>query len=501
MGSRILRLFLKMVATVEVDTSKENLGLEPLPDIDFNIRAGNTLVGVGTEKEIDTLYDGFFDFDNSKETVEEQCDMVSKAFNHYKQIQLTYGEDFESFKQAKKDLADRLADLRGKLDEMLKKRHYPGKDLDEWKESHQPFHWYAEFYDIIHDRGGFDVIVGNPPYVEYSKIKKLYNVYGFVTESCGNLYAFVMERSIDILSEDGAVSMIVQLPMICTDRMENAQEMLLNDHRNLYSATFDDRPGKLFDGLQHIRASIFTLCGLKENSNVFTTKYNRWYSEQRPFLFEIIDHYSTTASYKNSIPKIGGSAYEKVFSKINKFKSLSAYVKTNGAHSVYYHNAPQYFVRGTSFVPYFWNERDGHKVSSHVKSISLDNEQKSDVISSIIDSSAFYFWFVLLSNCRDLGKREVENFGIPEKVLQSKELASLNKELMSDLKNNHYRKETSYKTTGKVVYDEYYPKLSKNIIDKIDELLSSYYGFTSEELDFIINYDIKYRMGSELEDE
>ena len=33
------------------------------------------------------------------------------------------------------------------------------------------------------------------------------------------------------------------------------------------------------------------------------------------------------------------------------------------------------------------------------------------------------------------------------------------------------------------------------IIDEIDGVLAEHYGFTDEELDFIINYDIKYRMG------
>ena len=37
----------------------------------------------------------------------------------------------------------------------------------------------------------------------------------------------------------------------------------------------------------------------------------------------------------------------------------------------------------------------------------------------------------------------------------------------------------------------------KPIIDKIDGVLAAHYGFSNEELDFIINYDIKYRMGSE----
>ena len=39
---------------------------------------------------------------------------------------------------------------------------------------------------------------------------------------------------------------------------------------------------------------------------------------------------------------------------------------------------------------------------------------------------------------------------------------------------------------------------SKPIIDEIDVLLAKHYGFLEEELDFIINYDIKYRMGDQL---
>lgn len=43
------------------------------------------------------------------------------------------------------------------------------------------------------------------------------------------------------------------------------------------------------------------------------------------------------------------------------------------------------------------------------------------------------------------------------------------------------------------------PKRSKSIIDAIDRVLAQHYGFTDEELDFIVNYDIKYCMGDELE--
>ena len=80
-------------------------------------------------------------------------------------------------------------------------------------------------------------------------------------------------------------------------------------------------------------------------------------------------------------------------------------------------------------------------------------------------------------------------------------LVQLIQALMIDYKNNSVRKKCYYKATGEVIYDEFYPKHSKPIIDEIDKVLAQHYGFTDEELDFIINYDIKYRMGKELEGE
>lgn len=47
-------------------------------------------------------------------------------------------------------------------------------------------------------------------------------------------------------------------------------------------------------------------------------------------------------------------------------------------------------------------------------------------------------------------------------------------------------------------YQEFYQSKSKHVIDEIDRVLARHYGFSDEELDFIINYDIKYRMGDDL---
>jgi hypothetical protein len=76
------------------------------------------------------------------------------------------------------------------------------------------------------------------------------------------------------------------------------------------------------------------------------------------------------------------------------------------------------------------------------------------------------------------------------------DLHTLCDDLMAD-----YKKHAKHKYRGKTPCYEITASISKPIIDEIDKVLAKHYGFTDEELDFIINYDIKYRMGGELEGE
>lgn len=57
------------------------------------------------------------------------------------------------------------------------------------------------------------------------------------------------------------------------------------------------------------------------------------------------------------------------------------------------------------------------------------------------------------------------------------------------------RRKAYSEKTGTIEYDGVWPQYSKAVIDEIDRVLAKHYGFADEELDFIINYDIKYRMG------
>ena len=80
-------------------------------------------------------------------------------------------------------------------------------------------------------------------------------------------------------------------------------------------------------------------------------------------------------------------------------------------------------------------------------------------------------------------------------------MIDLGDDLLIDLENNAIVR-TRKRKNGEVVQEvNYYVGKSKGIIDKIDLLLSKHYGLNDAETDFIINYDIKYRMGGANDEE
>ena len=503
-----LRLFLKLAAQLERPED-----IEPLPDIDFNIRAGNTLVGFAS---LDEVREAFRTTDNGQrrmlypkdeeklKDIDEKAKIADDAFRIFREMQTEQGMDAGALAGEKAELRERLAGLRAELDRYLAGEYGVKtgnkKEYAQWRAGHQPFHWFVEFYGIMRG-GGFDVVIGNPPYVEYRTAKDNYKIAGYETQSCGNLYAFVIERCYEILRRGGCMGMIVQLSFSCTERMAPIQDKCLGLSSNIWFAHFDDRPARLFDGLQHIRATIMlSQKGSSKKRRVCSTAYSRWRSEARPWLFDSLAFTGIDSHLevlRGSIPKIGHTIGSKVARRIAGYGNLCDSLQS-GYGRIYYHNAPQYWIRAMDFTPYFWNERDGEQISTQVKSLALATKEDAAAALAALNSSLFYWWFLILSDCRHLNLREVESFplGLDRMERDTKErLGECACRLMESFKLHKKRKRTAYKTTGQVVYDEFEQKPSKPIVDEIDRLLARHYGFTDEELDFVVNYDIKYRMG------
>ncbi|MFH1891241.1 MAG: SAM-dependent methyltransferase, partial [Candidatus Zixiibacteriota bacterium] len=504
-----LRLFLKLVAQVE-----KVKDLEPLPDIDFNIRPGNTLVGFARLDDVKRTLDGKLGFKKGQvDQISEEAEFyVARAYRRFHEMQTVHNMAARDFADTKRDLRSRLAHLTEQLDRYLATEYGISKSIitdenkyqkafQQWRTSHQPFHWFAEFYEIM-NRSGFDVMIGNPPYVEYKEVRKAYQIKGYTTEPCGNLYAFTWERSIALANQSGRIGLIIPVSSVSTDGYAALRKVWLSSG-NLVVSNFNDRPGKLFDGLEHIRLAIVLLSKCKDSPrSVYTTTYGKWFSEARVYLFESLSFTKATPLIRDgSLPKVGVDIEAVILRKASaSTKQLQYFESASGRNRILYTRKLSWFVQVLDFVPSIVDENGRKRDPSELKEVLVSNEHQRNAFLCALNSTLFYWLLTVWSDCRNLNKREVLGFQLDFDTLNNKVCKKLNElapRLMQDLRKTSKILEMKYKNWGVMKIECIYPKLSKAILDEIDRVLARHYGFTDEELDFIINCDIKYRMGQD----
>ena len=494
-----LRLFLKMVAVVDVDKHAENLGLDPLPDIDFNVRCGNTLVGFANEKELQNSFVGDAFEMLKKDEINAEMASVADTFDEFRRIQLTPGSDLAAFKEAKKELKSKLTKLNKTLDKKLFATNGMGKKFDEWKHDAQPFHWLSEFYQIIHGNGGFDVIIGNPPYVEHTALK-LYTIpVDYKTKSCGNLYANCTERAFALKHNQGCFGFIVPISVTCSKRMKPIQKVLTES--GTYFSNWSWRPSKLFDGSKSANLSLTILISTGSAKN-YSATYRRWNSEIREDIFNTLS-YTTMPNISSDriLPKIGYSIEVSIYNRVSKMKNMASRVSLSETkYNLYYkRTGGLYWKIFTNYRPELF--LNGEKTfSSKEEHLCFDTKQHLFAAICLYWSDLYWWWYQINSDVRNNNPSDLLSTPIVESLMDDSRWPDLANALIKDLKNKSVWSERNFR--GSVSrYKSFIPKLSKPIIDRIDVILSEYFGFSEQELDFIINYDLKYRMGDELNTE
>ncbi len=146
-----------------------------------------------------------------------------------------------------------------------------------------------------------------------------------------------------------------------------------------------------------------------------------------------------------------------------------------------------------NFLPLF-ESRTAERSVHHFKSFHLEHCDAIPIVGCIINSSLFYAWFIAIGNGRNVALRDIELFPVTESMFLPGVVSEFSR-LFEKLMEDYQGQSVVRNRRDGVRYQEFYPARSKPIIDEIDRVLAAHYGFTAEELDFIVNYDIKYRMG------
>ena len=189
-----LRFFISLAIEQEPDRDADNFGVKPLPNLETRFIASNTLIGLKEERTLTSP--------KAKALERELSDNRERHFHATTRPQ--------KLACKKKDKA-----LRGELATELRHIGMPADDAEKIA------HWdpydqnaSADWFDpewMFGITDGFDVVVGNPPYVRQEKIKELkptlkdqYDCY----TGTADLYVYFYERGFQLLRDDGILTYI-----------------------------------------------------------------------------------------------------------------------------------------------------------------------------------------------------------------------------------------------------------------------------------------------------
>ncbi len=208
-----LRLFLALVSS-----ARKREELEPLPNIDFNVMAGNSLIGLldVDEKRFDDKKQMQYMFqDEIVQSYRAVLDEKNRRVRDYRYATSALPEALQALrktinehrKEAKKTLNEILLDDFRALKIQYEQAQLKGKAKKRPLESAdiaalQPFHWGYEFDEIVKTRGGFDVIITNPPWETFKpQDKEFFADYDeLVTVNKIRITQFKRLGSVDILA-------------------------------------------------------------------------------------------------------------------------------------------------------------------------------------------------------------------------------------------------------------------------------------------------------------
>ena len=555
-----LRLWLSIIAEAMAQDIQNKEHIETLPNIDFNIIVGNSLVGSINEKLFYDLEKPDSDIWNLKNHIDSIGNLnpslkseIEELMNNntpqnlskiYQILLNVYRAESGSNALA---MHESLKIIRNQLYVFLNNAFSTyllsisnNPDGDEQSSiakalfTRKVLHWNVDFVNII-ENGGFDVVIGNPPYIEdkdyapqdlriikrFRSDKKSIKFPTFYRSmDAGNTHAYFIERSLKLMNSDGKFGFIVPISLISTDRMSSIRQVIHDLSSEVAYYNFDDRPGKIFSGIEHCRSTIvITKKGNGVNS-VITSKYHRWLSKDRPNLFDNLYTSSFELTEKGAlIPKLGCDIEQNILKKI-KDQSAGKTLKdfqTKVGKKIWYHNTPQYWIHAhfDEYVPkveYYKNFRIDKntrkieplgspyeiRITDHYKPLEFTGSL-APVVAAILNSSLAYWWFVIYSDGRDLLSETVLSIPVNLGSLSNDLIDRISRkslELMESFDKNSNIKINVRKGGYAIKIKEIIPKRSLSIISGIDDLIAALFSLTDEESEFIKKFDLGFRLGS-----
>ncbi|MCL0065053.1 BREX-1 system adenine-specific DNA-methyltransferase PglX, partial [Dehalococcoidia bacterium] len=231
-----LRLWLSLIVDEE-DIRK----IKPLPNLDYKIVCGNSLLGV--EKDL---------FNN-------------ELFNELEKLKPLY---FNETNPTKKQ------EYKNQIEELISKI----------TKGHKEFDFEVYFSEVFHHKGGFDVVIANPPYgakISKEEKKRFLNKYKSTMTITGkqkgslDTFSIFIEQGFNILRKHGNLIYIVPIAITSSDSMIALHRLLEENCKEIRISSYAVRPQPVFESAVVNTSILFFIKTLSPAERIMCTKMYR----------------------------------------------------------------------------------------------------------------------------------------------------------------------------------------------------------------------------------
>jgi hypothetical protein len=438
--------------------------------------------------------------------IEEDAELVDRAFQQFRKQQTTHGGRVTT--KDKQELLKRLAKLDAELDRYLAGEYgvtvEKQKDFDAWKASHQPFHWFVEFYGIMHAEG-FAVVIGNPPYISKAKVRRLYKLHNYKTEDCSDIYANVLERAGSLLKPTGRTGMIVPLSLTFSGDFASLRELLFTQYTANWFASFARIPAALFSAEVRVRNTIHIGAAGNGERQQHSTVLHRWFEAARPHLFGNLRYAPfTPAPYKGLIPKIGlpalSAAYENCFATTKKtVASFFSQTKTN--HALHFKKSAYNWLNFCRRLPPCFDEKGRRIEHTQFGTATFRDADTRDLAFLFLNGKIMYMFWAAVADDFHVTEWMFADFPVDFDAIspeQRKVLLPMASQLEALMQAN-----TSYKLNAGKKVGNFNLAKCRTVTDASDMVFAACVGLTTVWQDIELTYSqiVRTDFGDETESE
>jgi len=258
-----LRLWIELLKNAYYTKETNFSDLETLPNIDINIKTGNSLVSHFTlngngltngnaqklKQFIQKYKEKVEQYKNSQTKQEKQVveKFIVECKEYFSRVVKPNDDDYKKIKELEAEIGstplffnkEEQTQWRMKLTRLNKEKIELEKRYEEKRKEiyYNSFEWRFEFPEVLDDNGyfiGFDAIIGNPPYIQLSKTENLSDIYKkYLLEkfktSAGrlNTFIFFIHNSLNLLKKDGMLGFIIPNTLLSQEYYQFTRQFLL----------------------------------------------------------------------------------------------------------------------------------------------------------------------------------------------------------------------------------------------------------------------------------